>query len=40
VELLQNNRSAPWHVRLLVRVSGRVAPDTSVFTGGAWPPID
>lgn len=38
-ELLQNNRRAPWHARLLVRVSGRVAPETSVFTGGVWPPI-
>lgn len=39
VELLQNNHGSPWHTRLLVRVSGHVRPDTSVFSGGAWPPI-
>lgn len=40
VELLQNNQRAPWHARLLVRVSGRIHSRTSVFTGGVWPPID
>lgn len=40
VELLQNNGPhAPWHVRLLVRISGRVPPGTAIFTGGAWPSI-
>lgn len=38
VTVLQNNGSnAPWHVRLLVRLSGRVAPGTRFFTGGVWP---
>ncbi|WP_324666996.1 Putative restriction endonuclease, HIRAN domain-containing protein [Mycobacterium canetti] len=33
-ELLQNNGpAAPWHARLLVRLSGRVAPGTALFTG-------
>jgi hypothetical protein len=40
VELLQNNHGAPWHARLLVRVSGHIAPGTQIFAGGAWPPID
>lgn len=40
VELLQNNRSAPWHARLLVRISGRIAPGTAIFTGGVWPSIE
>lgn len=41
VELLQNNGpAAPWHTRLLVRMSGRVAPRTAMFTGGVWPALD
>lgn len=41
VELLQNNGpSAPWHTRLLVRMSGRVARRTAMFTGGVWPALD
>lgn len=39
VEVLQNNGpESPWHMRLLVRLSGRVTPGTSVFFGDAWPP--
>lgn len=41
VELLQNNGpSAPWHTRLLVRMSGPVAPRIALFTGGVWPVLD
>lgn len=40
VELLQNNLRAPWHARLLIRISGQVAPGTAVFTGSAWPSLD
>jgi hypothetical protein len=40
VELLQNNRRAPWHARLLVRISGRIAPGTTIFTGGVWPSLE
>jgi hypothetical protein len=41
VELLQNNGpTAPWHARLLVRMSGRVAPGTTMFTGGVWPTLE
>lgn len=41
VELLQNNgAAAPWHTRLLVRISGRIAPGTAMFTGGVWPAIE
>lgn len=40
-ELVQNNGpDAPWHTRLLVRISGRIEPDTAMFTGGVWPPLD
>lgn len=40
VRLLQNNGSdAPWHARLLVRISGRIAPDTAMFTGDGWPAL-
>ncbi|WKG04200.1 hypothetical protein [Mycolicibacterium sp. HK-90] len=39
VELLQNNLRAPWHARLLVRISGRVPSGMPVFTGGVWPSI-
>lgn len=38
--VVQNNGSAaPWHMRLLVRVAGRVPRGTTVFTGGPWPPL-
>jgi hypothetical protein len=38
ITVLQNNGpSAPWHMRLLVRVSGRVAPGWSPFSGVEWP---
>ncbi|OBI24086.1 hypothetical protein [Mycobacterium sp. E2497] len=40
VELLQNNHGAPWHARLLVRISGRIAPGTEIFTGGVWPSLE
>ena len=41
VELLQNNGpAAPWHARLLVRLSGRITPGTAMFTGGVWPALD
>jgi hypothetical protein len=41
VELLQNNgRLAPWHARLLVRISGRITPGTEMFTGGVWPSVE
>jgi hypothetical protein len=41
VELLQNNGpAAPLHTRLLVRMSGQVAPGTAMFTGGVWPALD
>lgn len=41
VRLLQNNgQDAPWHVRFLVQVSGRIASATTVFSGGVWPPLD
>lgn len=40
VELLQNNGpSAPWHVRLLARISGSIAPGTAMFTDGVWPTL-
>jgi hypothetical protein len=40
VKLLQNNGpAAPWHARLLVRISGQVAPGTAMFTGGVWPAL-
>lgn len=38
--VVQNNgRGAPWHMRLLVRVAGRLPAGTAVFTGGPWPPV-
>jgi hypothetical protein len=41
VELLQNNGpSAPWHARLLVRMSGSATPGTAMFTAGVWPALD
>lgn len=40
VDLLQNNGpAAPWHARLLVRLSGRIAPGAAMFTGGVWPAL-
>jgi len=33
-----NGPDSPWHLRLLVRLAGRVAPDLRIFTGGDWPP--
>ena len=38
VTVLQNNGpQAPWHARLLVRLTGHVEPGTEFFTGGDWP---
>lgn len=38
VTVLQNNGlDAPWHMRLLVRLTGRVAPGWSTFADGHWP---
>lgn len=38
VTVLQNNGSdAPWHMRLLVRLAGRVSPAWSTFGDGHWP---
>ncbi len=38
--VVQNNGpEAPWHLRLVVRIAGRVAPGTSIFTEPPWPPI-
>jgi hypothetical protein len=38
VTVLQNNGlDAPWHMRFLVRLTGRVAPGWSTFTDGHWP---
>lgn len=40
-ELLRNNGpTAPWHARLMVRLSGRVASGTALFTGGVWPALE
>ncbi|WP_078354041.1 hypothetical protein [Mycobacteroides chelonae] len=39
VQLVQNNREAPPHARLLVRLSGRVTAETRPFVGGVWPPF-
>lgn len=39
VQLLQNNREAPAHARLLVKLSGHLMPDTLVFAGGVWPQL-
>lgn len=39
VNIVRNNApAAPWHMRLLVRLTGHVEPGTAVFTGGVWPP--
>ena len=38
--VVQNNGpGAPWHMRLLVKVAGRLPAGTAVFTGGPWPPV-
>ena len=38
--VVQNNGpSAPWHMRLLVRICGHVPSGTTVFTGAPWPPL-
>jgi hypothetical protein len=38
--VVQNNgRGAPWHMRLLVNVAGRLPAGTAVFTGEPWPPV-
>jgi len=38
--VVQNNGpNAPWHMRLLVRISGHVPSGTAVFTGDPWPPL-
>lgn len=40
VTVLQNNGpDAPWHMRLLVRMSGYVAPGWSPFAGRPWPTV-
>ena len=40
VTVLQNNGPrAPWHARLLIRLTGHVEPATEFFTGGSWPPV-
>jgi hypothetical protein len=40
VTVLQNNGSdAPWHMRLLVRLAGRVSPAWSTFGDGHWPAL-
>lgn len=39
VTVLQNNGpKAPWHVRLLVRIDGKVSRGWSTFAGAGWPP--
>ena len=38
VVLRNNGVNAPWHTRLLVRVSGRLTPGTKFFSGSPWPP--
>lgn len=38
--VVQNNgTAAPWHMRLLVRVAGRIPGGTTAFTGEPWPPL-
>jgi hypothetical protein len=38
--VVQNNGpAAPWHMRLLVRITGRVAVGAGVFTGAPWPSV-
>jgi hypothetical protein len=40
-QLLQNNGPlAPWHLRFLVQISGRITPGSAVFSGGVWPPLN
>lgn len=39
VTVVQNNGpESPWHLRLLVRLVGRVSPGLRVFSGDDWPP--
>jgi len=39
VTVTQNNgHEAPWHLRILVRLAGFVAPDLRIFSGEGWPP--
>jgi hypothetical protein len=36
--IVQNNGpESPWHLRLLVRLAGRVSPSLRVFSGDQWP---
>lgn len=38
--VVQNNGpGAPWHMRLLVRISGRLPAGTAAFTGTGWPQL-
>jgi hypothetical protein len=38
VTIVQNNGpDSPWHLRLLVRLVGRVSPDLHIFSGDKWP---
>jgi hypothetical protein len=38
VTMVQNNGpESPWHLRLLVRLVGRVSPSLRVFSGDQWP---
>lgn len=40
VKVLQNNGpNSPWHTRLLLNISGHLAPGTAVFFGSAWPRV-
>jgi hypothetical protein len=38
VVLRNNGTEAPWHLRLLVRLTGRTGPGYRAFTGPTWPP--
>lgn len=38
VVLRNNETEAPWHLRLLVRLTGRTGPGYRAFTGPTWPP--
>jgi hypothetical protein len=40
VKVLQNNGpNSPWHTRLLLMISGHLAPGTAMFSGSTWPPV-
>lgn len=40
LEVIQNNGpDAPWHARLLVRLSGQLPTGRGVFSGSDWPPV-